>query len=370
MINMSNIIIKNKRDTLENWTNNNPKLLDGELVSVIDENNNIKLKIGAQNKNFNDLNYVSTNASTKNKRNGNVDLSSESITLSFGHPTEIIEFSNNTAEVSISTYGEYIEASLNDNKITINFLKTTLENGSGKVIVNVAENADTFSCVKIINVTIDGVEFVTWADGTDEQIASMIAAAHDGKIKLTDYWASGDVRTVTNRNTSKITAETLDLVLYRNSSSSSNSYTNSSGNTDYYNFAILIDQKRSAAVYSTYTYYQYETDHYYGRLYYGSAYDVFNCISKSFSDLVFIRKADQGYDTLSDVKAIYGGGYLKFLKPNAQSTGDYASSTVYGKNLSSRDGCETVYYYIYDNNLRSYRSSAASAVGIISLLLI
>lgn len=41
------------------------------------------------------------------------------------------------------------------------------------------------------------VKIVTWADGTDEEVAAMVAAADRGKIKLTDYWKSGDVRKVT-----------------------------------------------------------------------------------------------------------------------------------------------------------------------------
>lgn len=40
------------------------------------------------------------------------------------------------------------------------------------------------------------VEIVSWADGTDEQIAAMVAAADAGQITLSDYWSAGDTRTV------------------------------------------------------------------------------------------------------------------------------------------------------------------------------
>lgn len=40
------------------------------------------------------------------------------------------------------------------------------------------------------------VEIVSWADGTDEQIAAMVAAADAGQIDLSDYWKAGDTRTV------------------------------------------------------------------------------------------------------------------------------------------------------------------------------
>ena len=40
------------------------------------------------------------------------------------------------------------------------------------------------------------LEIVSWADGTDEQIAAMVAAADAGQINLSDYWHAGDTRTV------------------------------------------------------------------------------------------------------------------------------------------------------------------------------
>lgn len=40
------------------------------------------------------------------------------------------------------------------------------------------------------------LKIVTWADGTDEQIAAMVAAADAGEINLSDYWSAGDTRTV------------------------------------------------------------------------------------------------------------------------------------------------------------------------------
>lgn len=43
---------------------------------------------------------------------------------------------------------------------------------------------------------VPSVEIVSWADGTDEQIAAMVAAADAGQINLSDYWSAGDTRTV------------------------------------------------------------------------------------------------------------------------------------------------------------------------------
>lgn len=40
------------------------------------------------------------------------------------------------------------------------------------------------------------LKIVTFADGTDEEIAKMIQAHYNDKINITDYWAVGDMRTV------------------------------------------------------------------------------------------------------------------------------------------------------------------------------
>ena len=43
---------------------------------------------------------------------------------------------------------------------------------------------------------VQTLKIVSWADGTDEQIAAMVAAADAGKINLSDHWSAGDTRTV------------------------------------------------------------------------------------------------------------------------------------------------------------------------------
>lgn len=47
-----------------------------------------------------------------------------------------------------------------------------------------------------LSFVIQALKIVTWADGTDEQVARMVAAAQAGLINLSDYWAVGDERTV------------------------------------------------------------------------------------------------------------------------------------------------------------------------------
>ena len=40
------------------------------------------------------------------------------------------------------------------------------------------------------------LEIVTWADGTDKQIAAMLEAHYAGDINIADYWSTGQTRTV------------------------------------------------------------------------------------------------------------------------------------------------------------------------------
>lgn len=62
------------------------------------------------------------------------------------------------------------------------------------VTVEVTEAGVTYTC-KLPS--LYGPEIVSWADGTDEQIAAMVAALEDGTLTVEDTgWAVGDKRTV------------------------------------------------------------------------------------------------------------------------------------------------------------------------------
>ena len=88
--------------------------------------------------------------------------------------------------------------------------------GSQTVTVSYTENGITKTAT--LTVTVN-VKIVTWATGTDAEIAAMVDAADKGLISLSDYWAVGDERSV---NLSAMaatgvgeshTAQTIKLVL-------------------------------------------------------------------------------------------------------------------------------------------------------------
>ena len=69
--------------------------------------------------------------------------------------------------------------------------------GTATVTVKVAETANYLGGSATCTVELEfALEIVSWASGTDEQIAAMVAAADAGQIDLSDYWHAGDTRTV------------------------------------------------------------------------------------------------------------------------------------------------------------------------------
>ena len=71
---------------------------------------------------------------------------------------------------------------------------TITTSGNSSVVVSYTENGIT--ATSTIAITISDFSTITWANGTDEEIAKMVAAADEGKIKLSDYWSVGDTRKV------------------------------------------------------------------------------------------------------------------------------------------------------------------------------
>ena len=58
------------------------------------------------------------------------------------------------------------------------------------VTVNIAEYSKSY------NAELSFLKIVTFADGTDEEIAAMIEAHYNNKINISDYWAVGDIREI------------------------------------------------------------------------------------------------------------------------------------------------------------------------------
>lgn len=97
-----------------------------------------------------------------------------------------------TISASVSPDG-FCSIELSGNVITVSYIAS----GSATVNVSVAETDNYLSGSDSCSVEMQpSLEIVSWASGTDEQIAAMVAAADAGQIVLSDYWHEGDTRTV------------------------------------------------------------------------------------------------------------------------------------------------------------------------------
>lgn len=65
--------------------------------------------------------------------------------------------------------------------------------GTQTITATYTENGVSKTASTSVTVT---VKTVTWANGSDSEIVDMVAAADAGVIKLSDYWAVGDTRTI------------------------------------------------------------------------------------------------------------------------------------------------------------------------------
>ena len=97
-----------------------------------------------------------------------------------------------TISASVSPDG-FCSIELSGNVITVSYMAS----GSATVSVSVAETENYLGGSASCSVELQpALEIVSWASGTDEQIAAMVAAADAGQIDLSDYWHEGDIRTV------------------------------------------------------------------------------------------------------------------------------------------------------------------------------
>lgn len=111
-----------------------------------------------------------------------------------------------------STKGLIVTAHLSNNTSTVvtNWSSsiaegTTLDPGYYTVIITYTDEHGIVA-TESYDIGVYNLNLVSWADGADEDIVAMVAAADAGKINLLDYWNYGDERKVTLDHT-KLTDE-------------------------------------------------------------------------------------------------------------------------------------------------------------------
>ncbi len=108
---------------------------------------------------------------------------------------------NYTKGETLNLSGMVVKATFNSgNSAVVTSYTTSPANGStlstiGTITVTVSYSENGVTKTASTTVTVS-VKIVTWATGTDAEIADMVAAADAGQISLKDYWAAGQERTV------------------------------------------------------------------------------------------------------------------------------------------------------------------------------
>ena len=129
------------------------------------------------------------------KADGAITLSATSIELSDTVPSSTITVSDNTGDVSVvSSNTSIATASVLNNIITISSVNNT--KGTATITLTVASSQNYNAITETISVNCKFVNFITFADATDEEIAAMLEAHYNGTINIADYWSVGDMRTI------------------------------------------------------------------------------------------------------------------------------------------------------------------------------
>lgn len=132
---------------------------------------------------------------TINKAKGRATLSTTSVTLKHTATSATITVTNNTGNLAVMSSDTNIAtATVSNGKITINSVNNT--KGTATITLTVSASSNYESASITISVTCNFLKIVTWADGTDDEIAAMIEAYYNGEIDIEDYWSVGDTRTI------------------------------------------------------------------------------------------------------------------------------------------------------------------------------
>lgn len=108
---------------------------------------------------------------------------------------------NYTTGETLNLSGMVVKATFNSgNSAVVTGYTTSPANGStlsttGTITVTVSYSENGVTKTASTTVTVS-IKIVTWATGTDAEIAYMVAAADAGQISLKDYWEVGQERTV------------------------------------------------------------------------------------------------------------------------------------------------------------------------------
>lgn len=288
-----NTRIRQKRDTAANWTNNNPVLLNGELIVVETSTGAIRLKVGDGVKTFNQLPFLDE---TLRALITDVDNNNSAVVMTKNGESQLLD-TFNIVKLSEEEYNQLIDSNTLDPD-TLYFTVGAGDEKYSKVILkDLINNAqdEVLEILNIIRLSQEEYNSLAAAGTLDPKAIYMTEAANGGNTdELKIYIDNADATTL---NSAKTYSDNNFLKLSGGTVSGVTTFTNTTASTSTTTGAVKISGGLGVAgdIYA---------NHVYGAVW----NDYAECReSNEFINAGYVVK-ENGDDTLSlaDGRLIYG----------------------------------------------------------------
>lgn len=288
-----NTRIRQKRDTAANWTNNNPVLLNGELIVVETSTGAIRLKVGDGVKTFNQLPFLDE---ALRALITDVDNNNSAVVMTKNGESQLLD-TFNIVKLSVEEYNQLIAS----NTLDPDTLYFTVGEGDEKyskvILKDLINNAadEVLEILNIIRLSQEEYNSLAAAGTLDPKAIYMTEAANGGNTdELKIYIDNADTTTL---NSAKTYADNNFLKLSGGTVTGVTTFTDTTASTSTTTGAVKISGGLGVA-----------GDIYANKVYGAVWNDYAECReSNEFIDAGYVVK-ENGDDTLSlaDGRLIYG----------------------------------------------------------------
>ena len=202
--------IRQKRDTAANWTNNNPVLLNGELIVVETSTGAIRLKVGDGVKTFNQLPFLDE---TLRALITDVDNNNSAVVMTKNGESQLLD-TFNIVKLSEEEYNQLIAS----NTLDPNTLYLTVGEGAGEgtqVVLSdliAGTEPENLSVLNIIRLTQAEYDALVTSDSLDPKAIYMTEATNGGNTdELKTYIDNADATTLNSAKTYSDNADATTL---------------------------------------------------------------------------------------------------------------------------------------------------------------
>ena len=202
--------IRQKRDTAANWTNNNPVLLNGELIVVETSTGAIRLKVGDGVKTFNQLPFLDE---TLRALITDVDNNNSAVVMTKNGESQLLD-TFNIVKLSEEEYNQLIDSNTLDPD-TLYFTVGAGDEKYSKVILkDLINNAqdEVLEILNIIRLSQEEYNSLAAAGTLDPKAIYMTEAANGGNTdELKTYIDNADATTLNSAKTYSDNADATTL---------------------------------------------------------------------------------------------------------------------------------------------------------------